>query len=164
MEITINTNTLKIVGGIALVIVSIFVLQLFVKGKSVDDCTDSVEDVCTLSVDSEKITADQIEVVHFYGTQQCWACVVMGDYAKKTIESRFPSEYESGRIVFLKVNVDLPENSEIARKYRAYGSSLFINFIYDEQDHISEDVAVWRLLNSEVQFIKYLGDKLEKYL
>ena len=65
---------------------------------------------------------------------------------------------------FQSVNVDLPENRELAKKYQAVGSSLFINTIYDGQDHIEEDVRVWRLLNSEAQFKSYLKNKIDTLL
>lgn len=158
MEITISKKTLKIVSFILIAIVAFVFIQTLAKvgNSSANSRVNGIVE--------EKITAEKIEIIHFHATQQCWSCITVGDFTEKTLKNRFQSQLDSGRIVFKSINIDLPENREITQKYKAYGSSLFINLIYDGKDHISEEVAVWRLINSEVQFRKYLGDKLEKYL
>ncbi len=108
--------------------------------------------------------ADKIEVVHFHGTQQCWSCVTVGEYALKTIKEKFPEEYANGIIVFKDINGELPKNRDIVIKYQARGSSLFVNAITDGKDKIEEDVTVWRLIGNQSQFINYFEDKLNKLL
>ena len=110
------------------------------------------------------IPADKIEVIHFHATQQCWSCITVGEYALKTIKEKFPEEYASGKIVYKDIDGELKENQEIVVKYQARGSSLFVNAIRDEQDNIEEDVTVWRLINSESQFISYFENKLSSLL
>ncbi len=107
---------------------------------------------------------DKIEVVHFHATQQCWSCITVGEYALKTIKEKFPEEYSKGMITFQDVNGELPENRDLVIKYQARGSSLFINTITDGEDNISEEITVWRLVGSEVQFTKYFEGKLRKIL
>ncbi len=113
---------------------------------------------------SEITNAEKIEVIHFYTTQQCWACITLGELSLKTIEEKFPNEYEKGIITFQDINVDLAENKELVSKYQARGSSLFINAIVDGEDNIEEDVAVWRLIGNEKQYIEYLSEKLNGFL
>ncbi|PIV00819.1 hypothetical protein COS55_02755, partial [Candidatus Shapirobacteria bacterium CG03_land_8_20_14_0_80_40_19] len=72
--------------------------------------------------------------------------------------------YASGKIVYKDIDGELKENQEIVVKYQARGSSLFVNAIRDEQDNIEEDVTVWRLINSESQFISYFENKLSSLL
>ena len=110
------------------------------------------------------IPADKIEVIHFHATQQCWSCITVGEYALKTIKDKFPEEFTSGKIVYKDIDGELKENQEIVVKYQARGSSLFVNAIRDEQDNIEEDVTVWRLINSESQFISYFENKLSSLL
>jgi hypothetical protein len=111
-----------------------------------------------------KISAEKIEVVHFHGTHQCWSCITVGEYALKTIKEKFPEEYKNGTIVYLDVNGELPENRDMVIKYKAGGSSLFVNAITAGKDNIEEDVTVWRLVSNESQFINYFQDKLNKLL
>jgi len=110
------------------------------------------------------VPADKIEVVHFHATQQCWSCITVGEYALKTIKEKFPEEYASGKIIFKDINGELKENQEIVVKYQAGGSSLFVNAIRGEKNDISEDVTVWRLVNSEAQYTTYFERKLKTLL
>lgn len=111
-----------------------------------------------------QLIASEIEVVHFYGTQQCWSCIAVGEYALKTIQLKFPQEYSRAKLRYRDVNVDLPENSEIVDKYKARGSSLFINAIVNGEDNIEEDTTVWRLVSNEGQYMNYLENKLNLLL
>ena len=108
--------------------------------------------------------ADKIEVFHFNATQQCWSCITVGEYALKTIKEKFPEEFASGKIVYKDIDGELKENQEIVVKYQARGSSLFVNAIRDDKDDIAEDTTVWRLVNSESQFISYFEGKLNTLL
>jgi len=110
------------------------------------------------------IPADKIEVVHFHATQQCPSCIAVGKFALQTIQQSFAEEYKSGVIVFKEINVELPENQDIVMKYQARGSSLFINAIRGDKDDIVEDLAVWRLVNNESQYISYFEGKLKSLL
>lgn len=113
---------------------------------------------------TQSIKADKIEVVHFHGTQQCWSCITVGEFALRTIQNKFPDDYENGTIVFKDINGELPENQEIVNKFQARGSSLFINAIANDQDNIQEEIDVWRLVTNEDKFIDYFQSKLNGLL
>ena len=112
----------------------------------------------------KEIPADKIEVVHFHGARQCFSCITVGEYALETIKNKFSEEYQSGKIVFKDINVELPENKEIVFKYQARGSSLFINAISNDKDNIEEDTNVWRLINDKEKFTDYFENKLKTLL
>ncbi|MFA6552707.1 MAG: nitrophenyl compound nitroreductase subunit ArsF family protein [Candidatus Paceibacterota bacterium] len=108
----------------------------------------------------EKQSAEKIQVFVFHATQRCYSCITIGKYAGETVSEYFQPELRDGKIEFREINVDLPENKDLAIKFQAGGSSLFINAITNGKDSISEDVTVWRLVNNEVQFKNYLRNKL----
>lgn len=108
----------------------------------------------------EKKPAEKIQVFLFHSTQRCITCITIGKYTKETVEQKFPAELLSGKIEFREINIDLPENKELATKFKATGSSLFINSIVDGKDNIQVDTQVWRLISSEQAFISYLSDKI----
>jgi disulfide oxidoreductase YuzD len=112
----------------------------------------------------EKQKAEKVEVFVFHSTHRCASCVTMGKYAGETINEYFQPELRNGKIEFREINVDLPENKELASKFKAVGSSLFINAISDGKDNITEDIKVWQLIFNEAQFKSYLKDKLNKLL
>lgn len=109
-------------------------------------------------------SAEKIQVFLFHATQRCITCINIGKYAKETVEQKFPEELKSGKIEFREINIDLPENKELATKFRATGSALFINPIIEGKDNIKEDTQVWRLTSNELSFISYLSDKLNAML
>lgn len=117
----------------------------------------------TIQVQNSK-PAEKIQVFLFHNTQRCYSCITIGKYAKATVEQKFPEELASGKIEFREINIDLPENKELANKFKATGSSLFINSIIDGKDNIEADVQVWRLVSNEQGFISYLSDKLKGML
>jgi len=141
-------------------VIAVFVLQLLLTSGKNDSEVNGVNSANTQS----SVNVDKIQVVHFHATQQCWSCITVGEYAEKTIKEKFTEEYESGKIEYLDINIELSENSAIVNKFGASGSSLFINVIRDGKDNISEDAQVWRLVSNEQNFINYLEDKLEGYL
>jgi hypothetical protein len=108
--------------------------------------------------------AEKVQVYVFHSTNRCYSCVTMGQYAKATIEEFFQPELRDGKIEFKEINVDLPANKEVATKFKAVGSSLFLNAIIDGKDNIEEEAQAWRLLSNEQNFRNYLSDKLKGML
>lgn len=137
---------------------------IFLTGCNQTDNNNFSENRNQSSIVRIKKVPDKIEVVHFHATQQCWACITVGEYALKTIKERFPEEYKSGKIVFMDINGELPKNWQIVNKYQARGSSLFVNTIIDGQDNIEEEVTVWRLVVNQGQFIDYFTKKINTLL
>ncbi len=108
--------------------------------------------------------AEKVEVVYFYSTQRCFACIAMGDLSKMTVLEFFQPQIRDGEIEFKEINVDLPENRELVQKFQARGSSLYINAIYKDRNVITEDIQVWRLISNEDQFKTYLKNKVNNLL
>ena len=143
---------------------SLLIVGIVVWGGYMSKSSDKQTINNSQMVASNLALASNIEVVHFYGARQCWSCITVGEYALKTIKEKFPEEYANGTIVFKDINGELPENRDIVIKYQARGSSLFVNTITGGEDNIEEDVAVWRVVGSESQFISYFEKKLNKIL
>ena len=108
--------------------------------------------------------ADKIIVANFHATQRCASCTALGKLSEKTVTERFASEIGSGKMEFKSINVDLPENDEIAKQYQATGSSLYINAIKDGKDNIVQNMKVWQYLTDEQGFTNYLEVQLKTLL
>ena len=111
-----------------------------------------------------KAAASKVQVFLFHATQRCTTCTAIGRLAGETVNERFSDELKTGKIEFREVNVDLPENRDLARKFGASGSSLFLNAITNGEDNIAEDTRVWRLTSDPTAFKAYLEDKLNTML
>ena len=167
LEIAMNKKILIIITFIILGVVGYSVLNNNSKkteGSTTASALTNPNKNVNSSAPQSVAPADKIEVVNFFGTQRCAACITLGKFTKKTLEEKFAPELESGKIVFREINGELPENRDIVIKYQARGSSLFINAIHGDKDNISEDVTVWRLVSNESQFVNYFENKLKTLL
>lgn len=142
---------------VAIIAISGFILPSYNQKKEQTNTNYSV-------IDIKLPKADKIEVFLFHATQRCTSCINIGKFAKQTIDDNFSEELNSGRIVFREINIDLPENYELAEKFQASGSSLFVNTIRSGKDYIEQDLKVWRLVGNEEDFESYFKDKLKNIL
>ena len=152
-----------------LLILSLFVLAGCSNGNKIyyfkeDGIMTTVKPSESAATSINEIRADKVQVFLFHATQRCTTCIAIGKLTGATVDEYFQNELQSGKIEFREINIDLPENKELAQKFQTSGSALFINAIYDGQDHISEDATVWRLTTNETQFKSYLKDKINNLL
>lgn len=108
--------------------------------------------------------ADRLEVYYFHRTQRCISCLTIGEYINKTMLEYFSGEIASGRIDYGEINIDLPENKDLAYKFQASGSSLFINAVRGENEDIQNVPEVWNWKSDEQIFNNNLKQKIDKLL
>ncbi|MFH0870321.1 MAG: nitrophenyl compound nitroreductase subunit ArsF family protein [archaeon] len=109
-------------------------------------------------------TVEKIEIYHFHATQQCYSCKTVGAYAEETVSLFFSEQKKSGKIVFDHINIDLPENAELAKKYGVTGSSLWIG-VYDSSGfHKEENTQVWYKIDNKDNYLLYLKLIIDKRL
>ncbi|MBT8508632.1 hypothetical protein AZH53_09470 [Methanomicrobiaceae archaeon CYW5] len=106
-----------------------------------------------------------VEVIHFTTPNQCYSCVVLGDYAEETVRTHFADEIASGKMSFEHVSIADPAQQDIVERYGATGSSLWIG-VYDDEGRFfpEEDLRVWYKLNDKPGFSAYLKTLLEMRL
>ena len=135
------------------------------QGKTTNSATQRIPSVATESLMTRSVQkADKVQVFLFHATQRCPTCIAIGKLAGETVDEYFQPELKNGKIEFREINIDLPENRELAQKFQASGSSLFINAIYNNRDNIIQDTRVWRLTQDEAQFKNYLETKIRELL
>jgi hypothetical protein len=88
----------------------------------------------------------------------------VGKYAEETVNTYFADELKSGRISFAHINVDLPENKELAAKYGAAGASLWIGVYENGGFSKEENTNVWYKINNRSDYMNYLKGVLEQKL
>jgi len=71
-------------------------------------------------------TNDEIQVVYFHMQDRCATCMAIEDGAKKALDTYFSDDYKSGKIKMLSINIEDNEQSELVKKWKISGSSLFI--------------------------------------
>ncbi|OGN96010.1 MAG: hypothetical protein A2Z77_08265 [Chloroflexi bacterium RBG_13_51_36] len=108
--------------------------------------------------------ADRVDIVYFHRTARCYSCRWLEAGTNYTVNTYFADELTSGRLTFQVINIDDEANADIAEKYGAYGSQLFINTIKDGTDHIEQATDVYLLIGREEAFVTALKNKIEKCL
>ncbi len=114
--------------------------------------------------ESEESGVERIEIIHFHGTNQCYSCIMVGDYAEETVNTYFAGELKSGKITFSHINGELQENREITMKYGATGSSLWIGVYDDKGFHKEQNIQVWYKINNKEEYMAYLKGAIQKRL
>jgi hypothetical protein len=94
-------------------------------------------------------------VIHFHPAQQCYSCRTLGEYANETIHMFFAPELASGKLVYREVNLNLPENADLVKKYEVTGSSLWIGVYNATGFYKEQNVNVWYKINNETEFKQY---------
>jgi len=81
-------------------------------------------------------SVNKIEVIDFHSTHRCITCKSIEANTKYTLETFFAKELKNGKITFQSINVDKKENYKIAYKFKASGTSLFLNVIINSKETI----------------------------
>ncbi|MDD4878330.1 MAG: nitrophenyl compound nitroreductase subunit ArsF family protein [Candidatus Nanoarchaeia archaeon] len=112
-----------------------------------------------------QINIDKLEIYHFHGTHQCYSCKTVGAYAEETVNTFFPNELKTGKIVFRHINGELPENMDLVMKYKATGSSLWLGVYTKEGEFKAEqNTNVWYKINNKIDYMNYLREVIEQKL
>ena len=111
-----------------------------------------------------EISIDKLEIIHFHGTNQCYSCVTVGDFAEETVNTYFKKEVESGVIEFKHINGDLPKNQEITRKYGTTGSSIWLGVYEGNNFEAEQNINVWYKISNKQEFMTYFKGVIEQKL
>jgi hypothetical protein len=134
-------------------------------GNSVYDLSNDGTSETGGSIGAEKdINIDKLEIYHFHGTNQCYSCITVGNYAEETVNIYFAEELESGKIVFDHLNGDLPHNRDLVIKYGATGSSIWLGTYKGDEFKAEENVNVWYKIRDKQGYMNYLKEVIEEKL
>ena len=112
----------------------------------------------------ENHTVKSIELVFFHPVPGCDSCERVGLLANETVNEYFIPELAAGKITFRDVNLNLPENHDIATRYGAYTESLWMGEYNETGFHATEIVDIWYYAYNREEYMKYLRGILERKL
>jgi hypothetical protein len=102
---------------------------------------------------------------YFHGNFRCASCVKVEALSRKAVTEGVPEDLKSGRLEFLEVNIDEPQNSHFAGEYQLSSQSLVIVEIRDGRRVRWQNLdKVWTLLDSEREFIPYVRAGVSGFL
>jgi thioredoxin 1 len=101
--------------------------------------------------------ARTIIVYYFHRTLRCETCLALEEHAQRAIETAFPNEIASGRLVWKAVNFDEPEHEHFADDFDLIVSSVVL------VEQVDGDVQRWVLLEDAEKLLG-TGGSFERYL
>jgi hypothetical protein len=105
-----------------------------------------------------------IELVFFHPVPGCDSCERVSLLANETVNEYFSPERAAGKITFRDINLNKPENSDIAHRYGAYTESLWIGEYNATGFHATEIVDIWYYAYNREEYMNYLRGVLERKL
>ena len=105
-----------------------------------------------------------LELVFFHPVPGCDSCEQVGRLANETVTTYFGPEMMAGKITFRDVNLNLPENRDIANRYGAYTESLWMGEYDGTGFHATEIVDIWYYAYNREEYMEYLRGVLERKL
>lgn len=109
---------------------------------------------------------NRVDVVYFHATQRCVTCLCFEEHVNTVMERNFQDALQNGKLTYRVLDVQKPENKELARKYGAVGSQLFINVIRDGSDNITDiqEIWDWGCRSKPLEFEQKVREIIEKGL
>jgi len=107
----------------------------------------------------------KIEILDFHSTHRCMTCNAIEANTKYTLNKYFSKELNEDKITFQVINVDEKENENIAQKFEASGTSLFLNVIKNgKETQINLTDFAFMKGNDQEAFSKELKTKIDTEL
>ncbi|MCX6819582.1 MAG: nitrophenyl compound nitroreductase subunit ArsF family protein [Candidatus Aenigmarchaeota archaeon] len=145
------------------VVLSVIFSVILISG-CVNNEQNITENNSSTEYDKTSFNVEKVELIHFHGTNQCYSCITVGSLAEETVNTYFSEELKSGKVTFVHVNAELPENRELVLKYNVTSASLWIG-VYDKNGfHPEQNVNVWYKISNKDDYMSYLKGIIEKRL
>jgi hypothetical protein len=105
------------------------------------------------------LTTEGVQILYFHGDRRCTACLGIESVAANVFKDRYQ---QNPAVQYANINIDLEENSDLAKKFKATGSTLIINVNGKPNDITFE---AFKLIGSEPDSLRNLMvDIVEKGL
>jgi len=173
---------LSALKSLTLVIIVLLFLGCNQANKKSDEqvATDTLAKVEQKSIDSLPVTdtTDKKDVVeqkkdlpkvlvyNFHITNRCVSCIAIEKATTKTLNTYFSAELKQGRVKQYILNVDEDKNADIAEKYQAFGSGLYVTRVFKGKETTTDMTGDGFKFakNKEEKFIEILKNKISEYL
>lgn len=108
---------------------------------------------------------DGVVVTYFTTDVRCPSCLKIEALSRETVTTRFPEDFESGRLVFRVVNTGRPENRHFLDDYKLVSKTVIVSRRQagKEQDWVNLQ-DVWLKLDDPAAFRSYVGDAVKRSL
>jgi hypothetical protein len=112
-----------------------------------------------------QVADSAVVVYYFYGNVRCPTCRKFESYSDELIRQEFSKEVNDGRLQWLLINVDEPENKHFVGDYKLYTKSIVVvkNEPGKEPQWKNLD-KIWQLVGDKQAFVGYVKEEINAYL
>lgn len=111
------------------------------------------------------VEGTKIVAYYFHGTKRCPTCTKIEKYSHTAIDSFFAQPLKEGKLEFVTMNYDEPQNEHVWNDYQLTAQSLVLVCYKDgvQQKWRNLD-QIWDLVGEEDQFYAYVKDNVDTFL
>jgi len=99
-------------------IIILISISLIISLMSCSSSTNEKKDIVVTT------PTDDIYVYYFHYSHRCETCVAVEEESKKALNELYPTEMETGKIVFQSIDMDEKEGEELAKTMEIPGQTL----------------------------------------
>jgi len=102
---------------------------------------------------------------YFHGTLRCPTCLSIEKQSKETVETEFADLAREGKVVFLSLNYEEPENAHFEDDYNLTAQSLVLSLRNNGKEVKWKNLPeVWEHVHNPPAFREYVAGELGKML
>ncbi len=102
---------------------------------------------------------------YFHTTQRCVTCRMIETFAREAIETDFADELEEGRLVWLPVNVQVPDHEHFVQDYQLTSKAVvLVERAGEKQIRWKNLDQVWFLVRDKEAFQAYIQEETRDFL
>lgn len=118
-----------------------------------------------LSATESSIVKNEVEVYYFHRNRRCGPCRTIENLTKKTMETYYNQEMQNGEVVFRIVNVEQAENREVAQKFSAISTALYLNVKNGPEEKATNLTGfAYRYVRNEEAYLSELKKQIDSAL
>lgn len=107
----------------------------------------------------------KVIVYYFHGNVRCPTCIKIESYAREAIESAFANELRSGKLQFIVINAQKPENEHYIYDYKLVSKSIVVSEVSGNKELRWKNLnRIWELIGDKHEFMKYVQDQVRDYI
>lgn len=134
--------------------------------------TPAVEEEATVEPGASAVTATQPEQIadgviayYLHPESRCATCLKIEELSKMAIEDGFPEVLDEGRLQWLSLNIERPENRHFKEDFELITTSLVLaERKGGETVRFKNCSRVWELVHSPVKFDGYVVEETAAFL
>jgi hypothetical protein len=90
--------------------------------------------------ENNSTSAPKVSVYYLHQTKGCMTCKAIGKISKATTDKYFQKEIKDGLVAYFDLDISLPSNDSIAKKFECTWSGLYVSF-FKNGKNVAEDLT-----------------------